>query len=255
MKVVAFFAAILLLVNCGRADMVLFNSGGFELYGLGALSGQNGWTNDVAASYQVQDGIGAGGSRGVTVTGGAGTDWAYPSLNYTPGVGIGEIIRIEADISRTVGGTPSFGYAIDVYSSTTQRILRFGLINSGGSIFPFVTSTTGNTSAIVGSSVAANTFVSFRTDLNFDTKTAEVFINGTSVSGSSSFAFINAATTIGDADFQVSTNAAALDSGVLDNYKVSSIVAVPEPTSLLLSIIPLVGAIYCRSRRSKKIEA
>jgi hypothetical protein len=56
-----------------------------------------------------------------------------------------------------------------------------------------------------------------------------LFLNGTNTA--SNVALLLNATTLLDADFQVSSNAAATDSGFLDNYRVT---AVPEPTTLVL---------------------
>jgi len=253
---------IALLVSLGvasRSDAasieVLYDSLGFESFNLGALNGQTGglgrpWVVDNAntpgGAYQVQDSVSVSG-KAVRVTSANGTDWAYPeSFNPAFVPGVGQTLVIEADIARTlttaVGGTSSFAYAIDVYDPNITRITRFGLVATSGSIRPFVTALASGTSTtasnfLVGGSINPNQFVSFRGELDFATKTLNLFINGTSVTGASSLFFASLApTSFSDADFQVSTNAAANDVGYLDNYKIT---AVPEPSTYAMAAIAM----------------
>lgn len=224
------------------AQTVLFDSNGFESYNLGALKGQNGWQVDGTGNYVVANGVGVGGSRGVSVGGGV-TDWAYPNLNFTPTAG--QIIVVEADLARTLSGTtPSFAYGIDFYTPEFLRITRFGLVADSGVIRPFYTGS-GGTIFIGPSSVSANSFQSFRAELNFATDTMNLFINGTNAA--SNVALLLNATTLLDADFQVSSNAAATDSGFLDNYRVT---AVPEPTTLVLSLAAIPSLFWFRRRQT-----
>ncbi len=228
--------SILFAVSSAKAQTVLFDSNGFESYNLGALKGQNGWQVDGNVNYAVADGVGFGGSRGVTVGGGV-TDWAYPTLNFTPTAN--QIIVVEADLARTLSGaTPSFAYAIDFYTPEFTRITRFGLVADSGVIRPFYSGLAG-TIFIGPSSVSANSFQSFRAELNFSTDTMNLFLNGTNAANN--VALLLNATTLLDADFQVSSNAAATDTGFLDNYRVT---AVPEPTTLLLSLTAIPGMFW-----------
>lgn len=253
-------AAATLIVQEARGDLTLFDAGGFEGYAVGELVGQNGWAslNGFTDVFRVQN-AGVGGSRGVAVASGR-PDSVFPPINYTPTVGSGEIIRIEADIARTLGTTssPSFVFAVDVYQEGS-RITRFGLQHSGGTIVPFVTSRTrtngeffagGNSANVaVGGSLPANVFQSFRADLNFDSKSLNLFVNEVSVTGSSSIPFVfQGAFAISDADLQVSTTSGADDVGFFDNYRVRSI-AVPEPASSILAMIPLAAIAFRRRLR------
>jgi hypothetical protein len=254
--------AVLLITRGSRADTILFDSGGFEAYNIAALNGQFGWVRDSTGNFQVQSVVTNGGTRAASVTGGV-TDWAYPVLNYTPSAG--EVIRIEADIARTrAATTPSFGYSIDIYTpGGASRIFRFGLADNGaGGIVPYVSSLFDSTSSTfsptgvasnvsVGGVVSDNTFQSFRADLNFTTKRVDLFVNGTSVTGSANIPFLDlTAAVLGDADFQVSSNATATDIGYLDNYRVTAISAVPEPSTLLLATLP--AAVLALRRRMKR---
>lgn len=252
------------------AQTVLFDSGGFEAgagYSVGALTGtaagtagQNGWVREVAntAIFNVQNTVAAGGAgQAVQVNSGA-TNWAYPVLNYTPAAG--DIVRIQADIARTVSATtPSFGYGIDVYSIAGARTTRFGLAVDGtGAIRTYVTAPFNTTTSqfqagqpvanvLVGTTTfAANAFVSFDAQLNYATRTFNLLVNGASV-GSIPFADA-AATTLADADFQVSSNATAIDTGYLDNYRVT-VVPVPEPASCALAAFAATGVATLRRRR------
>jgi len=231
--------------------VVLFDSGGFETYTNGALSGQNGWVLDGTANYQVQSTL-ALGTKAVAVAGGAGTSWIYPDVTYTPSSG--ELVKINASIARTAG--TSFGYSIDVYNTLTARTTRFGLTMSAGAIRPYVTSrfngttlqfdaASAVTNVLVGPAVSASTFVDFEAVLNYSTKKLDLKVNGTSVTGGSTIPFADlTASNISDADFQVSTATGATDTGYLDNYRVE---VVPEPASM--TALALGVAALARKRR------
>lgn len=236
--------AVVIAAAAQANAVVIFDSGGFETYNTGNLIGQNGYVQDYANTWTVANGVGVGGSKAINVNGGVGgTDWAYTNLAFTPGTG--QIVSIKADISRTLGATSptsSFGYLIDVYSIAGARTIRFGLGNTGGFIRPIVTSrwsaALGFNAAAPISSVllgttnyAADEFVNFEALLDYSIKRVDLKINGVSVTGGYTIPFTDlTATTLGDTDLQISTNASATDRGRFDNLKVE---AVPEPASMI----------------------
>lgn len=256
------FTALVLsacLFSTASAQTFLFNSNGFEAgagYVLGNLDGQNTWTVDTPpGTYTVQNTLVAGGAQAVQAVGGA-TNWIFPPINFTPAPAQG--IRIQADIARTVfNTTTSFSYGIDVYNSLTARTLRFGLVNNGGVIQPFVTTrfTAGNfdpsgavTNVLVGGAVNPSTYVNFDAILNYSTKSFRLLINGVDVG--SNIPFVDqTATDLADADFQVSSAAGSSDLGFMDNYAVS-LVAVPEPMTWMMIVGGICGSGFYLWRRS-----
>jgi hypothetical protein len=254
-------ASAAIAVSAVSNAQVLFDSAGFESYTTGSLTGQNGFINEVAtgAPFSIGATVGVGGTKGVQVASNGVTNWTYPALNYTP-TAAQNIVRIDASIARTLGATiSSFGYSIDVYPIVGGRTTRFGLVNNGGVIQPFVTArfntttqlfdpTAAAASVLVGGAVAQSTFVDFSAFLNYTSKTMDLLVNGVSVTGGSTIPFADlTATTLGDADFQISTGAGATDSGFLDNYKVT---AVPEPASMVAMGLGIAGLAAKRRRKN-----
>lgn len=236
---VAFTLSISLFgANHCLANIVLYDSNGFEGFSLGNAVGQSGWTQVNDGVYTVQDTVTQAGSRAIRANVGAldEVSWAGPgSLNFTPGAG--QTVEVQADIARTLGtGTPSFSFAVDVTSPTLNRIIRFGLRNLNDEIRGFYTAWDPNNNLVANfvtgpATFAPDTFVSFVAKLNFDTGTADLLVNGNSVTGGSNIQFANASTALGRVEFQVNSNFDADDVGYLDNLRVT---AVPEPASLLL---------------------
>jgi hypothetical protein len=260
MKKVLLSALALSAVAASQA--VVLYSTGFEAptFSTGNVGGQDGWAVDSgsATRFAVNTALPKTGSQALRANGGA-TDWAFPTLNYTPGAG--QIVRIKGSIARTVGAaaaSSSFAYAIDVYSNlpTFQRTTRFGLIYNAGVIQPFVTSRFAAgvfnpagavTSVLVGGAVAQNTYVDFVADMNYTTKTLDLKVNGVSVTGGSTIPFAGLTSTqVGDADFHLSSVSAATDNGHLDDYSVE---VVPEPATM--AALGLGLAAVARRRKSK----
>lgn len=250
-------AVIALFPSAATAQTTLFNSNGFETgYTAGTLNGQQGWTVDGTAVYNVQSAFAAGGTgQAVQVSGGA-TSWAFPALNYTPQTG--ELVRIQASLARNTPSSPtgSFGYSIDVFDSFVDRTTRFGLVNNAGAIHAFVTAPFNTTTldfeagqpvtnVLITNALPADTFFNFDVFMNYANATLRLFINGVDF-GDIPFAD-PLATDIADADFQVSSAVGATDSGFLDNYIVT-VVPVPEPGATL-GVAAVVGAMVVRRKR------
>lgn len=244
------FAFVFAAATTAQAQNVIFDSGGFQAYATGPLNGQNGWAADNPPGTAEVGAFGVGGSTGVRATGGA-TNWFYPTLNFTPTAG--QVIVIECDIARTLfSATGSFGYAIDLYSPT-GRIGRFGLAANNGNIQPFITSkfTAGQPdpngavgNVVVGSAVAANTFVHFEARLDFSAQSFRLLINNVDLGVN--LPFTTTATTLADADIQVSSATGQTDFGYFDNYRVS---VIPEPATLALSGFGALGLMIALRRR------
>lgn len=254
MKSTAIACLVLMsIAGAAQAQTILFNSNGFEAsaYTVGQLAGQNGWLSDVAAATPVgtiQTTTVAAGSQAVRVGGGVATNWFYPDISYTPAAG--EIISVKADIARTLGAaaaTTSFGYLLDVYSTSGARIARAGLGNSAGAIRAIVTSlnAVGTPATSLANTTLYNSlqFVNFEILLNFTARTFELKIDGTSVGAA--FPFLsNTATGLGDGDLQVSTVSGATDAGFFDNYVVSVV-----PTPGAAAVLGMGSLVALRRRR------
>lgn len=246
-------------------EAVLYNSGGFETFTAGNLSGQNGFGGaTVASRFTVGATSGVSGTQGVTaVAGGAGsvTDWVWPDIGYTPASG--EVVSVNFDIARTVAATAAASssvYAIDIFDGVSgARLTRLGLSRNSTTnalgvavVAPFNTTTsqfdptvTSNFSVTIATGITAGTFYNLEPRLNFATKTVDIYSNNALFLGNIPFAYsASSQTNFGDADISVSTGsttATGADAGFFDNYVVSTI-AIPEPTTLgLLAGVGLVA--------------
>lgn len=245
-------ASCVLLAGAGvaSAQTFLYNSNGFEAPGftVGALVGQQGFVNDVPAAVTagtIQNTLANGGTQAVRLAGGIGTNWFYPSLNYTPAAG--EIISVRVDIARTLSATSSFGYLLDIFGTNGSRVARAGLAANGGTIRAIVTTlnNAGTATNFLASDTVygQNQWVSFDVRLNFATRTFNLIVDGSTVA--TNLPMVNGtATGLGDADLQVSTVAGASDFGYFDNYSVS---VIPTPGSAAL--LGLGGLAALRRRR------
>lgn len=278
MKLSCKSALVAAVVACGLVSSanaaVLFNSGGFEGYTLGALDGQNGWnvfpdgtggtgnTASAAGRFQV---VSLGGTIGnaVRVAGGSinsiTSAFAWPDIGYTPAAG--EQVVVEADIARSVGttsGTTSAGYYVDIFGLTGTRVARFGLGLSTNSLLPSIqvvsrfNTTSGQFdpaggifNVTVANGLTANAFYSFSAVLNFQTKSWDLNVNGAPFLTALPFVDL-ASTGLGDADLNVSSLAGRTDAGFYDNYKVYTVI--PEPSAL--GLLAPAGLMMARRRRA-----
>jgi hypothetical protein len=214
------------------------------------LTGQFTWTQDLTAPFAVNPTAGVGGTKGVVVSG-TTTDWAYPTpVPLTPASGIG--ISVTADISRTLGSTPNFAYAVDMYG-TTDRVGRFGLVHSAGQIRAFVTSRFASgvftpsgaiTNVLVSGALTPATFYNFEARLDFATKTWTLLSGNVPIVSDIPFTGLTQ-TTFSDADLQISAVAGGNDSGAFDNYLTTTYV-IPEPASLSLLALGSLGLLRRR---------
>lgn len=241
----------------------IYSAGGFESYADGNLIGQNTWAKDngagVAVNYTVGAATGAGGTKGVTVSG-IGTEFAYPTYTAaTPTAGQG--VSVNIDLARTVAATAatsSARYGVDVYTTTFSRVTQFGLTRNATTnalglyvVAPFNT-VTGQFQAgqpvfvvTISGALAANTYFNIEGRMNYDTKTVDIYSGNTLFLGNIPFATATAAN-FGEADLTVATGT-GLDQGLFDNLTVTGI-AVPEPTTL--GALAGIGAIVARRRRA-----
>lgn len=240
-------AAALLAGAAAHADVVLFDSLGFESphYAVGPLLGQNGWVNSFGGplSADVQTGVVFSGQQAVSIAASA-TGWLWPTINYAPASG--EIIEIAFDLRRDAPESlASFGYLIDVYNSGGARIARAGLGNAAtpGLFQPILTGRIDGASPSgtfrFGDEVAPGAWVSFRMLLDFDANAFKVIAGGASAE---LLLAIHAAGDLGDADIMLSVPGD--DVGYLDNYRIA---VIPEPASLAAIAG---GALLSRRRRA-----
>ncbi|MCA9129496.1 MAG: hypothetical protein KDB22_20560 [Planctomycetales bacterium] len=254
------FSVTLGLVLLGRSlsAAVVFDSGGFEGYANGGLLNQFGWVDfnpPNANRFSVQSSVSNGGTRAVAVTDpSAVAAFIAPAVNYTPVAG--ELVLVEVDIARNFAQFPfqasSPGFAVDIYDPNGNRIAGFGLgmTANNSAIRPFVTRGDGLTVTGVEDdlalTVATNQFVSFKAELDFGANQFRLFANGTDMTGL--LPFVNNASVLGDADLQHDSAVGAQDVGYFDNYRITTVTAVPEPGSGLACVTVLLGVVTRRRR-------
>ncbi len=264
----------LALFSDGIHAAIVFDSGGFEApaySGSGsALVGQNGWEDLLppqGSRFSVNAAPVALGVTGqVAIATGAAEVAAFvaPKVNYTPSAG--EIVTIEVDIARTISPLPfpqqvsSPGFGVDIYEENAlSRTAGFGLgyNQNNHAIEAFVTfqadGQNNGLSRALNLNVAPSTFVNFRAEMNYDTDTFKLFVDGVDASTlttgaiNGEFQFANPASQLGDADLQHdSLLQSGFDTGYFDNYRIST---VPEPSSIGL-IIAIGTGLTLRRRRS-----
>lgn len=231
-------AAAALAASSGFAA-VLFDSYGFEApqYSLGSLTGQNGWVRDGTGVATVQNTVVQSGAQAVSLTGNT-TEWHWPDLGYnaTPG----EFVRASAGILRgsSPEATKNFGFFLDAYNASVQRVARVGLGVSAGAPALVVTALVDGTAGnyLIETGLSWDTWYDVQMDLKFDTQSFDVYLNG--VLKASDLSFLVAANSLGDVDLMKSFTTGATDIGYFDNYKVEALL-VPEPTAGALLLLGL----------------
>ena len=216
-------------------SQVLF-SAGFEAgegYSLGNISGQNGWVANDATAANVINTNAASGSQSLQVT---GNSWWWPTISYNPTTNVNKILRVQW--SMFVPSGQSAG--IDIYTVDVERVGAMRVLTNGNVGFIHFVGGTTQTTVDTGVAAAANTWNTFRMDLDFTAGTWQGRLNGVQVGPTATIRTgINAV--IADADIQgVSTTAS-----VFDDYSVE---AVPEPGTM----IALAGGALALLRRRRK---
>lgn len=224
---------------------VVFDARGFEppQYAGGKLVGQQTWsmrtmTPDTA---RVQGDVCRSGEGAVRLTSAITNNAFFPPVNFVPRMG--ETVVVECDIARTVGGTPSFGYLIDVYGLDGARVARAGLGRDGMNIRAVRTTATG-TSAANGVVYGSGQWVHFELRLDFGAHTWGLEIDGAPSGGPMPMLSVFS-DGMSHADLQVATFNSSADAGYFDNYVVRT---VPVPAT---GIGVVVGVVVMGGRRRR----
>ncbi len=227
-----------------RGDTVLYSTS-FEspAFTTGAIAGQNGWASFAASTQTVENSFAKTGSQAVFVSGGA-TSQSGP---YYASASNGPLIDLSADIA--------------LFSSSTQTEWQFAALGPGfGGFLGGIDIVPDNTIyAITAGLPAIGTFTKatafssaawVNVNLLFDiaAQTYSISLDGVTLDSNIPFCGDNVACTSGT---HLATYGAGLfdsfgrgnDSGYMDNYSVTLVSGVPEPsyTIPLLSVL-LVGA-------------
>ncbi|MCA9190675.1 MAG: hypothetical protein KDB03_02895 [Planctomycetales bacterium] len=248
---------------------IVYDSLGFEGFAVGALAGQSGgspsltWNNAAnAAVATVQSAIVKDGTRAAALPGN-GDRWVGPIVDYTPLAS--ETVLVEVDIRRSIGILPSDAseqYSIDIYSSfNSDHTIAFGLFNDGGTLHPVVYTryNTGTQAfdpsqapadfVFSGVNLQPNTWVSFRAELNYNTKMMDLTVNGQNLGGAFAIPFADlGAGTFYEADLEAVSALGTSDVGYYDNYRISTVSAVPEPGFAGLLTLACVGLMRRRRK-------
>lgn len=217
----------------------LFDSQGFEspAYNQGSLTGQNGWVRDGSGVATVQSGVVQSGSQAVSLTGNV-SEWHWVNLNYTAAPG--EFVRVTSGMMRGSSGdaAKNFGFFLDAYTSSVERIGRVGLGISGGS--PALLATyigeIGSGNYVLETGLSWDTWYDVQVDFKFDTQTFDVYLDG--ILKASDLVFLVSASNLGDVDITKAYTSTATDIGYFDNYKIEAL-PVPEPTIISLLLLGL----------------
>ncbi len=245
---------------------IIFDSGGFEApaYSLGQLVGQSTtappsaqWTDLLSPTgntFMVQNTKTNGGSQAVSVSSTSQqSTYVAPLVNYTPIAN--ELVVIEVDIARTISSQAflpsSYSYAVEAYDQAGFSSIRFGLranlTNNGIEAFVARQDPAGaGIEELLDVQVAQNQWVRFRAELNYQTDSFRLLVDG--IERVASLGFITAATNLGDVDLNHNTTVGAVDVGYFDNYRIST-VAVPEPGLLAWSTLLCVSCAMSRRKR------
>jgi len=249
----ALFLAVMAAVAIpAHADVVLYSTG-FEAptFTTGALAGQNGWAQFGPSTATVENFFAKTGSQAVFVDGSTATQ-AGP---YHQDPSAGPLVDLSADIAIFTSSTQSTWQ----FAATGNSLTKF---LGGIDIFPnsqIEAITPGF--PVIGSFARSTSFVTptwNHIDLLFDiaTQTYNITLNGVLLDSNVPFCETNAAgciggsgtTNYGDGVFdsfgQSSGTGVSNDSGYMDNYQVTLVSGVPEPSSivLLLTVFGVVGA-------------
>lgn len=258
-----------------RADVSLYDSGGFDLDTRFSPTFVNGSEPSVQGNLRGQDG-GAWYYRGantststqasaqvittaegpnlspqqsvqVTRSGGDG-EWA-PMLNYTA-TGMTVKVTWAMDLASFASASllgPFMG--IDGYSGSVTRLGGAGIDASTGEFLFEDPAFGGGFNINAADTVIGLGWHQWEIDYNFSTQTYSASVDGTTEVSGVSF-LIPAATVFSDADIATLQNVPPADlsntgTAYFDNYAVS---AVPEPTSLGAALLGVIGCLHRRRK-------
>jgi hypothetical protein len=246
-----------------HADVILYSTG-FEAptFTVGALAGQDGWNQFGPSTATVENFFTLTGSQSVFLDGGTATQagpWHQDPSAGTPYVDLSADIAIftstnqsEWQFAATGNNLTSFLGGIDITQTDQIEAITLG--------FP-----------VIGTFARSTSFTSptwNHVDLLFDiaTQTYDISINGVQLASNLPFCETNApgciggsgTTNYGDGVFdsfgQSTSGVSGLtnDSAYMDNYQVSDVSSVPEPSGLLL-LVTVIGAFGVGLRRKFSI--
>jgi len=221
-------ACLLTALACGDAagDAVVYTSEGFEqpAFVTGGLMGQRQWAADppsagpkaTVQSTSVRSGAQAArfSASGLLVT----SFW-FPVVNHTIS-GNETLIRVEADIRITSGGTPSAEWGIDVFDASLRRIAYAFYSGTTGTIWIYdpVQLASFNT----GQPVQRDTWRRWTFEIDYAARRSAFLLDGVAVGAPTAFSVVNPpGGTIGDADIRVT--GPGTDALELDNYTITAV--------------------------------
>lgn len=183
------------------------------------------------------------------------TRWA-PVVSVTPNTAAAQQVVIDWDMNVQQDASPSTTsgpfFGIEAYGSGSTRIGGFGVNSATGEL---LIETPGNFSTVGNDEkVAFNTWQHYTMALNYANNTYAIYLNG-AFKGSGN-AFLNSTTTFTDADVSaLQTSASTNPNGVafIDNYNI--ITTTPEPASLGLIAIAVLGCSLRTRRRTSPASA
>jgi len=246
-----FLALMAVVARPAHADVVLYSTG-FEAptFTTGAIAGQNGWLQFGPSTATVENFFAKTGSQAVFVDGGTATQ-AGP---YHQDPSTGPLVDLSADIA--------------IFTSSTQSAWQFaatgnGLISYLGGIDILANNQIDaitNGFPVIGSFARSTSFVTPTWNhidflFNIATQTYKISINGIVLDSNVPFCESNVGctgvgvTNYGDGFFDSFGGVGGNDSGYMDNYQVTLVSSVPEPSSIVLLLTAL-GVVGARLRRN-----
>lgn len=221
-------ACVLAACACGAAvgDSVVYTSEGFEqpAFVTGGLTGQRQWAADppsASAKATVQNSSVQSGVQAARfdATGLALTSFWFPAVNHTVS-GNDTLIRVEADIRITSGGTPSAAWGIDVFDVSLRRIAYAFYSGATGTIWVF--DPVQLASFDTGQPVQRDTWRRWTFEIDYTARQSVFLLDGVAVGAATAFSAVNPpGNTLGDADIRVTGPGS--DALELDNYTITAV--------------------------------
>ncbi len=268
---------LLLLPISAYAQVTIYNSGGFESYNIDTLSPQDNWqTTDINQNSTpagiVQSALTFSGNRAVQVIGPNlfnDINFSYSTFWWQDRTGspinpvaLGTpIVRTTwrqyvTGTTATLGQMPFAGVYFEGFTAGgVQQMITSVLFDNADSITAITTGGNGISSAVIPN--ARNTWLDFRVDLNFSTQRFFVYVNNNLVLNNLAFRNTNGATNrLVEFGFQASAidiiSPPPSNDVYYDDYLVIRTAAVPEPTTIALGGLAIVGAAGFWRYRTKR---